>query len=187
VNTAVYRFIKADGSTGKDVFVVGRRNGDALDRCAVRQAPGGNDAPDSSPIPGPEQAQAAAARAATILAQPSLSAEPNTAYIDEDLCSGCSICISVCPYKAIESVKRDKKMILIINIKTNKIYKTVPADDWEEHTEKNIEDSVDKFNKKFTGILFAEYLPCTHDDMQNGFCDECGEYVGLKFREVDYD
>ncbi len=65
------------------------------------------------------QGQAAAARAATILAQPSLSAEPNTAYVDEDLCSGCSICISVCPYKAIESVKEVKNDKKITHAKVN--------------------------------------------------------------------
>jgi len=65
------------------------------------------------------QAQAAAARAATILAQPSLSAEPNTAYVDEDLCSGCSLCISICPYKAIESVKEVKNSKKITHAKVN--------------------------------------------------------------------
>jgi len=65
------------------------------------------------------QAQAAAARAATILAQPSLSAEPNTAYVDEDLCSGCSLCISICPYKAIESVKEVKNDKKITHAKVN--------------------------------------------------------------------
>lgn len=50
------------------------------------------------------QAQAAAARAATLLAQPTLEAEPNVAVVDKDLCSGCKTCISVCPYTSIESV-----------------------------------------------------------------------------------
>jgi len=50
------------------------------------------------------QAQAAAARAATILAKPDLEAEPNVAEVDVDLCSGCKTCISLCPYSAIESV-----------------------------------------------------------------------------------
>ncbi len=48
------------------------------------------------------QAQAAAARAATILAQPKLTAEPNIAVVDEDLCCGCKTCIAVCPYNAID-------------------------------------------------------------------------------------
>ncbi len=50
------------------------------------------------------QAQAAAARASTLLAEPELEAEPNIAVVDEDMCSGCKTCISVCPYTAIDSV-----------------------------------------------------------------------------------
>ncbi len=50
------------------------------------------------------QAQAAAARAATILSSPTLEAEPNIAVVDVDMCSGCRTCISLCPYNAIESV-----------------------------------------------------------------------------------
>jgi len=65
------------------------------------------------------QAQAAAARAATILAQPSLTAEPNTAFVDEDLCSGCRLCISICPYKAIESVEEVKKDKKTVHAKVN--------------------------------------------------------------------
>jgi heterodisulfide reductase subunit A len=58
------------------------------------------------------QAQAAAARAATILAQPKLTAEPNIAVVDEDLCCGCKTCITVCPYNAIDLVedKKDSKV-----------------------------------------------------------------------------
>jgi heterodisulfide reductase subunit A-like polyferredoxin len=50
------------------------------------------------------QAQAAAARAATILSSPTLEAEPNIAVVDVDMCSGCKTCISLCPYNAIDSV-----------------------------------------------------------------------------------
>jgi len=65
------------------------------------------------------QAQAAAARAATILCKPSLKAEPNVAFVDDDLCSGCSICISVCPYNAIERVEEKKKEKTVIHAKVN--------------------------------------------------------------------
>ena len=65
------------------------------------------------------QAQAAAARSATILAQPSLSAEPNTAFLDEDLCSGCKLCISICPYKAIEYLEEVKNGEKITQAKVN--------------------------------------------------------------------
>lgn len=54
-------------------------------------------------------ASGAAARAATILSKKELEAEPQIACVDEDVCSGCSVCISVCAYKAIELVKEDEK------------------------------------------------------------------------------
>jgi len=65
------------------------------------------------------QAQAAAARAATILSQPSLEAEPNIAIVDKDLCSGCKMCILVCPYKAIESVKEELNGKIVTRAKVN--------------------------------------------------------------------
>jgi heterodisulfide reductase subunit A len=48
------------------------------------------------------QASGAAARAANILSKKELEAEPLISCVDEDLCSGCSTCISICPYSAIE-------------------------------------------------------------------------------------
>jgi heterodisulfide reductase subunit A len=48
------------------------------------------------------QASGAAARAANILSKKELEAEPLISYVDEDLCSGCSTCIAICPYNAIE-------------------------------------------------------------------------------------
>jgi heterodisulfide reductase subunit A len=54
------------------------------------------------------QAQAAAARAAVILSKPTLKAEPNVAFVDEDLCSGCGICLSACPYNAIERLQKEE-------------------------------------------------------------------------------
>ena len=55
-------------------------------------------------------ASGAAARAATILSKKELEAEPQVACVDEDACSGCSVCISVCAYSAIEMVKEDNKL-----------------------------------------------------------------------------
>jgi len=52
-------------------------------------------------------ASGAAARAANILSKEELEAEPQVACVDEDACSGCSVCISVCAYNAIELVKED--------------------------------------------------------------------------------
>jgi heterodisulfide reductase subunit A len=48
------------------------------------------------------QASGAAARAANILSKIELEAEPLISCVDEDLCSGCSTCIAICPYTAIE-------------------------------------------------------------------------------------
>lgn len=48
------------------------------------------------------QACGAAGRAMTILSKETLEAEGSTARIDENLCIGCGLCISVCPYSAIE-------------------------------------------------------------------------------------
>jgi heterodisulfide reductase subunit A len=53
------------------------------------------------------QASGAAARAADILSKKELEAEPLVACVDEDACSGCSVCISVCAFNAIELVKED--------------------------------------------------------------------------------
>ncbi|MCK4481914.1 4Fe-4S binding protein, partial [Candidatus Bathyarchaeota archaeon] len=48
------------------------------------------------------QACAAVARAITILSKKALEMEGIVANVDEDLCSGCRICESLCPYSAIE-------------------------------------------------------------------------------------
>jgi heterodisulfide reductase subunit A len=48
------------------------------------------------------QAEAAAAEAIALTAKGSIMLEPNLAYIEDALCSGCQICIPLCPYNAIE-------------------------------------------------------------------------------------
>ncbi len=53
------------------------------------------------------QASGAASRAANILSKDKLESEPLVACVDEDLCSGCGTCISVCAYSAIE-LEEDK-------------------------------------------------------------------------------
>lgn len=53
------------------------------------------------------QASGAASRAVTIISQKKLEAEPLIAVVDEDLCSGCGTCVSICPYQAIELIKLD--------------------------------------------------------------------------------
>ncbi|MFP3869741.1 MAG: CoB--CoM heterodisulfide reductase iron-sulfur subunit A family protein, partial [Syntrophobacteria bacterium] len=50
------------------------------------------------------QAQAAAARAATILSQKEIEVEGVVASVDESLCRGCGKCVEVCPYGAPELV-----------------------------------------------------------------------------------
>jgi len=57
---------------------------------------GPKDIPDSV-----AQAGAAAAEALALIDKGYVELEPNTAYIVEELCSGCKTCISLCPYNAI--------------------------------------------------------------------------------------
>ena len=58
------------------------------------------------------QACAAAARAATILSKKTLDAEGTVSQIDENLCIGCGLCISICPYSAIS---KDENGIAKVN------------------------------------------------------------------------
>jgi len=46
------------------------------------------------------QASGAASRAATILSKEEMEIDPLIAAVDEDICTGCGICIEVCPYEA---------------------------------------------------------------------------------------
>jgi CoB--CoM heterodisulfide reductase subunit A len=57
---------------------------------------GPKDIPDSV-----AQAGAAAAEAMALIDKGYVELEPNTAYIVEELCSGCKTCIGLCPYNAI--------------------------------------------------------------------------------------
>ncbi len=51
---------------------------------------------------------AAASRAAIPLARGKVEIEPVIAVVDEDLCSGCGVCVALCPYSAI---KKDEQGI----------------------------------------------------------------------------
>ena len=51
------------------------------------------------------QAKAAAARAATVLAQEMVAVEPLVSRVDQDLCIGCGFCEMACPYGAMRLVK----------------------------------------------------------------------------------
>lgn len=59
------------------------------------------------------QASAAASRAATILSQEELEIDPLIAMVDEDVCTGCGICVEVCPYEA--RTLNEKKRIAEVN------------------------------------------------------------------------
>ena len=49
------------------------------------------------------QAQAAASRAVTVLAQEKVTIEPIVAaFIDKDACRGCGLCVALCPYGALD-------------------------------------------------------------------------------------
>jgi len=50
------------------------------------------------------QACAAAARAATVLSSTRYRTEAIIAMVDEELCSGCGLCVVACPFKAMELV-----------------------------------------------------------------------------------
>ncbi len=46
------------------------------------------------------QAQAAAARAVTLLSAMNISVSGTVAYVDPNYCSSCGVCVSICPYSA---------------------------------------------------------------------------------------
>ncbi len=52
------------------------------------------------------QAQAAAARAASLLSKPNLQLDAVKASVSEQNCDGCALCVDVCPYNAISLAER---------------------------------------------------------------------------------
>lgn len=67
-------------------------------------AQGPKDIPDTV-----AQASSAAARILSVLAKGEVEIEPVRAMVQEEYCSGCKICIGLCPYNAIEFLE-DKKV-----------------------------------------------------------------------------
>ena len=61
------------------------------------------------------QAGAAAAEAIALTSKGFITLEPNLAYIEEQLCSGCQVCIPLCPYDAIE-LDREKMVARISDV-----------------------------------------------------------------------
>jgi heterodisulfide reductase subunit A len=59
------------------------------------------------------QADAAAAKALALIDAGQIELEPNTAWIEEDMCSGCKTCIPLCPYKAIS--RDEERAIAVID------------------------------------------------------------------------
>ena len=58
-------------------------------------------------------AAAAAAKASVLISQGSIELDPFIARVTEELCSGCRICLSVCPYDAV--TRDDTKRVAAIN------------------------------------------------------------------------
>lgn len=61
------------------------------------------------------QAQAAAARATTILANKKYYAEATVSSVNEELCAGCGMCGALCPYEAIIYKEKDGRRISSVN------------------------------------------------------------------------
>jgi heterodisulfide reductase subunit A len=71
---------------------------------------GPKDIPDSV-----AQGSAAASRAMAIMNPGEYETEPFLSSVNEDLCSGCGICVAVCPYDALERVEKDDKHVSQVN------------------------------------------------------------------------
>jgi heterodisulfide reductase subunit A len=59
------------------------------------------------------QASGAAAKVVAMFSEKTLAHDPTIAKVDEDLCSGCRICVALCPYSAREYDK--EKKIVVVN------------------------------------------------------------------------
>jgi heterodisulfide reductase subunit A-like polyferredoxin len=61
------------------------------------------------------QAQAAAARAVTILSKDKYEASATIASVNEDVCAGCGLCVSVCSFNAPELVEKAGTIVSQVN------------------------------------------------------------------------
>ncbi len=63
------------------------------------------------------QASAAASKVSELFSKTELLHEPLIAGVDDDLCSGCSLCVPVCPYNARElDAAKDKKVVKVTDV-----------------------------------------------------------------------
>jgi heterodisulfide reductase subunit A len=69
---------------------------------------GAKDIPDTV-----AQAAAAAGKTLALIDAGQIELEPNTAWIDEEMCSGCGTCIPLCPYTAI--TRDEERQIAVID------------------------------------------------------------------------
>ena len=60
------------------------------------------------------QAGAAAAEALALIDCGQVELEPNTAWIEEELCSGCKTCVGLCPYSAI--ARDEEKAVAVVDV-----------------------------------------------------------------------
>jgi heterodisulfide reductase subunit A len=67
------------------------------------------------------QASGAASKVIGLFSNQTLSHEPPVAGIDEDTCSGCGVCVDVCPYGARALVEKDVKGTMKKVIKVNEV------------------------------------------------------------------
>ncbi|RLI78711.1 disulfide reductase, partial [Archaeoglobales archaeon] len=61
------------------------------------------------------QASAAASRVCSLLSKYEIETEAFTAFVVEDYCRGCGLCLEVCPYGAISLVSKDEVQVASIN------------------------------------------------------------------------
>ena len=61
------------------------------------------------------QASAAASKVLEMFSQKELQHDPMVATVDEDRCSGCGVCVTLCPYGAREIEVKDGKRVAKVN------------------------------------------------------------------------
>jgi len=86
------------------------------------------------------QASAAASKALGVLTQEKISHIPTVATVDTDLCSGCRLCISVCPYGAIKLVDEKAEVKEILCEGCGACVSTCPSDaiSLRNHTDEQV-------------------------------------------------